>query len=88
MGLMLAVEINVPQSLANVLTSQGAALPQLKGLQVPVILPNIASWLAWFALPRERTCYIKTSDRDRVTVQVAAERQSAQLCTGSWITAD
>ena len=28
MGLLLAVEINVPQSLANVLTSQGAALPQ------------------------------------------------------------
>ncbi len=27
-GLLLAVEINVPQSLANVLTSQGAALPQ------------------------------------------------------------
>ncbi len=28
MALLLAVEINVPQSLANVLTSQGAALPQ------------------------------------------------------------
>ena len=28
MGLLLAVEINVPQSLANILTSQGASLPQ------------------------------------------------------------
>ena len=28
MGLLLAVEINVPQSLANVLTSHGATLPQ------------------------------------------------------------
>jgi len=37
---------------------------------------------------REKGHAIKTSDRDRVTVQVAAERQSAQICTGSWISAD